>query len=259
MRNSDNIVRERRNNIIQLLKENGKMSIQDIASTFGTSSITIRRDIDFLESQKMVERSRGAASISKKIINELLPFIDKSVKYVAEKQKIAKKAAELICDGDVVFVNSGTTVLYLPQYISSKNVKIVTNNACMATVDGQENIDLFLTGGERYPKTQSLVGDIALNTISQINANKCIISTNGVSAEQGLTSSFYMETSVNNAMLSRCNGEKIVIADSSKIGKVFSFISARINMIDTLITDSSADKAALEDISSCGVRVIIAE
>lgn len=259
MRNSDNLVRERRNAIIQLLKTNGRMSIQELANEFGTSNITIRRDLDYLEQQKMVERTRGAVSLRHEIIYEFLPFSDKYVKHITEKQKIAKKAAERIGDGDVVFVNSGTTVLYLPRFISAQNVKLVTNNACMATTEGQDSIELFITGGERYPRTQSLVGDIAFNSISQINANKCIISINGISAEQGLTSAFYMETAINHAMLSRSTGERIVIADSSKIGKTFSFITAQIDMIDVLITDAAADKKELDKIADAGVKVIVAD
>ncbi len=260
MRNSDSIVHTRRQNIIKLLRSNGRLSIKDISDAFSVSDITIRRDLEVLESQNLVERSHGSVTLHKNLLEESTPkFDDKSTIFTAEKERIARVAALRIQEGDVIFVNAGTTVLYLPKYIRVPHVRIVTNNACMATAEGQDNIELFITGGERYPKTQSLVGDMAIYSLSRINANKCILSVNGITAEQGITSSYYMETSVNFTMLSRCSGERIVIADSSKIGRVFSFVSAGIDLVDTLITDAGADKEELAKLERAGVSVVIAE
>ena len=260
MRQSDTVVNTRRQNIIKLLKSSGRLSIKEISDAFSVSEITIRRDLDVLDSQNLIERSHGSVALNKSLLEESTPkFDDKSTIHTAEKECIAKAAALRIKEGDVVFVNAGTTVLYLPKYIHVPNVRIVTNNACMATAEGQENIELFITGGERYPKTQSLVGDMAIYSLSRINANKCILSVNGITAEQGITSSYYMETTVNFTMLSRCSGERIVIADSSKIGRVFSFVSAGIELVDTLITDAGADKEELAKLERAGVTVIVAE
>ena len=259
MRNSDANVKLRRQNIINYLKKMGRVSIKDISREFDISEITVRRDLDMIETLDLVERSRGTVCLSQKAFHDTPLFDEKSSKYTIEKDKIAREAATHIQEGDVVFVNSGTTVLYLPKYIRVPNVKIVTNNACMATAEGQQNIELFITGGERYPKTQSLVGDICISSLLRIKATKCILSVNGISAESGITSSYYMETSVNVTMLSQCTGERIVIADSSKLGKSYSFISADLSMIDNLITDDKADIEELNKISALGVKVIIAQ
>lgn len=260
MRNSDLNVNTRRQNIVRLLKNSGRLTVKEISDAFGTSEITVRRDLDYLESQNMVERSRGSVTLRRGLFEDSPAFFDdKSILFTEEKERIARAAAARIQEGDVVFVNAGTTVLYLPKYITVPNVRLITNNACMATAEGQQNIELFITGGERYPKTQSLVGDVALYSLSRINATKCILSVNGISAEHGVTSAFYMETSVNYNMLKRCSGERIVIADSSKIGRVFSFVSAGIELVDTLITDAAADRGELEKLEKAGVNVIIAE
>lgn len=259
MRKSDLSVRERRQDIVNMLKGNGRLTISEISSAFGVSEITVRRDLAILASKNLVEWTRGSVCLQQNVIKDTPVFDDKSACFTAEKERIAKKAAEHLQSGDVLFVNSGTTVLYLPKYIVIPNVKIVTNNACMATAEGNQNIELFITGGERYPKTQSLVGDISLYSLSKINADKCILSVNGISADHGITSAYYMETAINLAMLSRCSGERIVIADSSKIGRSFSFISAGIEMIDTLITDANADPAELESLSRAGVNIQIAD
>ena len=259
MRNFDSNIEERRRKIISLLRENEKMTVKEISEVFDISEVTVRRDLETLAAKNLIERTRGAARLNQDFIKDMPYFVDKRVKCLAEKEKIAKKAASRLESGDVVFVNSGTTVLFLPRYITIPDIKIVTNNPCMATAEGSENINLIITGGERYPQTQSLVGDIALYALSKMKASKCILSANGISLDYGISSAFYMETAINSMMLNRCSGEKILIADSSKIGHSFSFISAGIEMIDTLITDGNADEEELAKIARAGVNVIIAD
>lgn len=259
MRNFDTNIQERRHKIIAMLRENDQLSVKELSDTFAVSEVTVRRDLDTLAAKNLVERSRGRVKLSQNIVKNLTFFEEKSTRFLDEKDRIAKKAAERIESGDVVFVNAGTTVLFLPKHISEPDVKIVTNNPCMATTEGNENINLFITGGERYLRTQSLVGDICMYALSRVKANKCILSVNGITAESGITSSYYMETAVNAAMLSHCSGERIVIADSSKIGIASSFISAGIDMIDTLITVSTADPEELEKLSRAGVDVVFAD
>lgn len=259
MRNFDSNIEERRRKIISLLRENEQMTVKEISSAFNISEVTVRRDLETLAAKNLIERTHGAARLNQTFIKEMPYFVDKRAKYLEEKERIARKAAERIENEDVVFVNSGTTVLFLPKYITSPDVKIVTNNPCMATTEGGESINLIITGGERYPQTQSLVGDIALYALSKMKASKCILSANGISFDYGITSAYYMETAINSMMLDRCSGEKILIADSSKIGRSFSFISAGIEMIDTLITDGNADEEELLKISRAGVNIVIAD
>lgn len=259
MRNFDANIEERRNSILTLLGENEELSVRQISEIFKISEVTARRDLDTLASKNLVVRSYGAARLNKQVIRNVPFFGDKSSKHCTEKELIAKAAAERVESGDVIFVNSGTTVLFLPQFITKPDVRIVTNNPCMATAEGSQNVDLIITGGERYPQTQSLVGDLALYTLSKIKASKCILSVNGISTEYGLTAAYYMETAINATMLSRCSGERIVIADSSKIGRSFSFISAGLEMIDTIITDAKADPGELAKFEKAGIEIVIAE
>lgn len=259
MRNYDANVEKRRRSILSLLHEHEILTVKEISRKFNVSEVTVRRDLDTLSERNLVERTHGAACLNHKLIRDMPFFSEKRESNMEEKDRVAKKAAERLSSGDVVFVNSGTTVLCLPKHITVPDVKIVTNNPCMATAEGNQNINLFITGGERYPQTQSLVGDIAFETLSRIRATKCIISVNGISYEYGITSAFYMETAINFTMLKQCNGEKIVVADSSKIGKTFSFITSGISMIDTLITNPTADPEELQKIANAGVNIVYSD
>lgn len=252
-------IQNRQREIINLLRQRNTLTIGEISNLFKVSEITVRRDLDYLAATNMIERFRGAARLKQNTLPEVPLFSDKREKFKEEKERIAKKAVERIESGDVIFVNSGSTVLFLLKFIYQPDVKIVTNNARMATAEGEQNVNLIITGGERYAKTQSLVGDIALYALSRINANKCILSVNGISAEYGITSSFHLETAVNEMMLNRCNGERIVIADSSKVGRSFSFVSAGIEKIDTLITDRKADAEEIKKLIRTGVDVVFAD
>ncbi|MDO4573224.1 MAG: DeoR/GlpR transcriptional regulator, partial [Clostridia bacterium] len=91
----------------------------------------------------------------------------------------------------------------------------------------------------------------------RVYATKCILGVNGITAEDGITTSIHQETSINSLMLRRCKGERIVVADSSKVGHSYDFISASIDMIDCLITDSDADEADLERLRAAGVKVLV--
>lgn len=259
MRNSNAEIQNRRHQIVNLLRQYDRLATSEISKMLSVSEVTVRRDLDTLAANNMIERFHGAACLKQSVSQETLSFLDKRETHQKEKEQIAKKAAEQIESGDIVFVNSGSTVLFLPKFIHEPHVKIVTNNACMSTAEGTENVSLIITGGERYERTQSLVGDVALYALSRIHANKCILSVNGISADYGITTAFYMEVPINESMLQHCSGKRIVIADSSKIGRSFSFVSASINAIDTLITDRNADPREVEKLTRAGVNVLFAD
>ena len=113
-----------------------------------------------------------------------------------------------------------------------------------------------MTGGECRSRSKSLVGSYALNVVNSIYGNACILGVNGISSTCGTTTSVYQETSINEAMVKRCNGPVIIAADGSKVGKSYNFISIPIQDIDILITDPSADPAELEKIAGKGIKVI---
>ncbi len=132
---------------------------------------------------------------------------------------------------------------------------MITNNAFAPSAVWNDSIELIMTGGECRNHSKSLVGSFALNTINRVISNFCILGANGIS-RIGLTTSVYAETQVNEAMVNRCNGKVIVVADGTKIGKSYNFISIPLKPIHTLITDTTADPQELDILRQLGIDVI---
>lgn len=259
MKNSVAFVEERRSRILDILKNERNATVLRISNELRVSEITIRRDLDALAQSGRIIRFRGGARIAPGMREHFPHFSDKQSANMQKKDRIGKRAAELLADDDVVFMNSGTTVLSVLKHISRNNVRVITNNAMAPSVERGAKVSVILTGGECCPETQSLYGDFAMSNISKVYATKCILGANGIMANVGITTSIHQETTINNMMLSRCSGKRIVVADSSKIGRSVDFLSAEISLIDCLVTDSAADPVEVQRLENIGVEVILVD
>ncbi len=252
-----NISKKRHKKIIEKLKTDGRVNVNDLSQDFDVSPITIRRDLDQLSESGLVERIHGGALIGSKMREEAL-FTEKGNRFTAEKASIGKLAASLINEGDTVYLNSGSTVLEVLKSLKGKHVRVITNNAATLSVARDPQVELFLSGGEYRVASCSLVGDIALNTLENIFSSCTVLGTNSISTEHGLTSSVQQETSVNRLMVEHCNGPVYVVADSSKLERVSNFFTIPLSKITALITDHNADPLVVSYFEKAGVSVHIA-
>lgn len=259
MKNNKSTIKKRQAQLIDYLRNNNATGVTEIASLLNVSPVTIRRDLDFLEQKGLVERFFGGARLLSKASDIEPVYNDTEKENSEEKNILAQYAADMIENGDTVFMNSSSTALLTLNYIKHKSVIVITNNARSVMVPRDPGVELALTGGEVYQGKESLVGQIALNSLSRITATKCIIGLSGISVKGGLTTSILPETAINHMMLSRCSGPKIVVASGNKIGMEHNFHSGKLNDITHVITDSSADLEEIERIRSAGITVIIVE
>ncbi len=250
MRRSGSLVGHRRKAIIDYLTVTGRCRIADLAVRFGVSPLTIRRDLDELEGQGVVHRSYGIAEIADPLGSPI------SSRMVMAKRSIARAAAQLVEDGDTVFVNTSSTALAVLEHIRAENVTIVTNNGKALQARPSSSISVILTGGEiRLPKW-SMAGEFALDSISKVSAAKAILGCSGLSAEEGLTTLVSHETSINALMLERSE-RHIIVADSGKLGANSSFCYGSPSQVDTLVTDASANPSLLESLLDAGVDTMM--
>lgn len=260
MKNNRSTIQKRQTQLLHYLGEKQDMDVAQLAELLNVSPITVRRDLDELAARGLVERYFGGARLLNTAqVDDESAYLETTIQNLAQKQAIARRAAEMLEDGDTVFINSSSTALLIYPYIGDKHVLVVTNNGRSLTAPRSANVDLVLTGGEVFGNKQSLVGQLALESISRVTSNKCIIGVSGISAEGGITTRVLQETSINQAMLRRCTGPKIVVADSSKIGIQHNFYSGTIHDITHLITDTGASSRTLESIRSAGVEVTAVE
>lgn len=257
MKNSRNAIQHRQLKLLQYLEHNNSATVTALANFLDVSPITIRRDLEILEERKLITRFFGGARfISGPFGGDEVGYLHSTTQNLDCKRAIAKRAAELLVNGDIVFINSSATALLIYPYITV-DVLIVTNNGRSLQADRPANVELMLTGGEVYGNKQALVGQAAVEMLSGITATKCILGASGVSVSGGITSQVIHETTINRTMLRRCSGEKIVVADHTKIGLEHNFFSSSLSDVTRLITDESASRSALESIRQAGIIVDI--
>jgi DeoR family fructose operon transcriptional repressor len=250
----------RRVRIMELLRKNGFVKVEELSDLLSVSLLTIRRDLDDMAEKGLLERTHGGAVFVQQKRVELL-YSKKGELYKEEKMAIGKRAAELVEDGDLVFINSGSTAYHAIMNLAKRsNIKIVTNNvAAAADLESSPGVEVILTGGSYRPESHCLVGSQAELIIEGICANKAIIGADGISVELGITSPIAQEAAVTAKMLERTNGKVIVIADNSKVGIVSNFVITRIENVDVLVTNRSPNHLDLDDFARHGVQVIYAD
>lgn len=253
MKRSYNEVQKRRNEIMLLIQKKGEIDMETIAKMFNVSSITIRRDLQYWEDNGAIIRHYGGA----KLVQHMVETND--IDYTNEKYiaAIAKHAASFIEDNDTIFINTSITALSIIKYITNKRCTIITNNIKAVNIKHNSLIQIVLTGGDvRYPK-ESLVGDIAVNTLNRIVANKCFLGCSGLSVTNGATTAIMSEVAINETMINRTSGEKFILCDHTKIGLTHSFISTPIQNINHIITDTDANVDILEQMQLKNPNMII--
>lgn len=259
MKNNKSIVYKRQQLILKYLKENNTVKVDDLANILSVSPITVRRDLQIFEDKGIVKRFYGGANLIEGSLNDDPSLSDKSKGYELQKNAIAKYMADIIEDGDTIFMNSSSTALLVFKYLKDKHVIIITNNGKALQAQKDPKVELVLTGGEVYERKQSMVGEYATNILSKIVADKCILGVSGININSGITTSVLQETIVNQMMIKRCQGPIYALADSSKIGVQHNFISGDINKISYIITDSDADIDQIEKLKNKGVNIIIVD
>jgi DeoR/GlpR family transcriptional regulator of sugar metabolism len=230
----------------------------DLCELLETSEATVRRDLEWLEQKGILERTHGGAILSQRMVFEQ-EYQQRAQHHPEEKKHIGQLAASLIDEGDIVFINSGTTATQVLQHIPNNlQISVFTNNISAAMELREPGFHYHLIGGEFQPRSNSLAGGFALENLMKVYANKTILGVDGISVKHGCTVPTKPEAEVVRQMIERTKGQVIVVADYSKWGVVSNFQIASIEEIDKLITDEKMDSSALESLAEHDVEYLIA-
>lgn len=230
----------------------------DLCDLLDTSEATVRRDLEWMEKEGILERTHGGATLSQRLIFEP-EYQHRAQLHIEEKRSIGNLAASLIEPGDIVFINSGTTTTQVIQQIpSNSDITVFTNNLNATLEMVAPGYHYFLVGGEYQPRSRSLSGGFAMENLKQIYANKAILGVDGFSLKHGCTVPTLSEAEVVRQMIERTMGQIILVADRSKWGVVSNFPVASLNQIDILVTDEKFDEAAFDSIETQSVNIMIA-
>ncbi|NPV54978.1 MAG: DeoR/GlpR transcriptional regulator [Firmicutes bacterium] len=251
---------ERQLAILEALKEKGTIDVLTLARSLGVSANTLRRDLTFLESKGYLRRVYGGATIM-----TVSPLEAKYVNYntrtaLASERKdiIGMVAADMIEDGDTVILDSGTTTLQIARHLEGRhNVTVITNDIKVAAeLCGKRGILVVTTGGFT-DESFSSSGVIAERTIAEVRPDKVFLSSLGVSVKDGLTDG-RMEQATIKRVMANAGREVILVADSSKVGKVLSCFICPVSAITRWITDDGVPPNVIAGVEKEGCEVIIA-
>ena len=245
---------ERKSVILDRVASTGSVDVTDLAEALGVSGATIRRDLQTLSRDQLLVRTHGGA-VAREATDEL-PAQVKAAHRHSEKWRIGRAAAELVEDGDVIGMTGGSTAMELARALARRqDITIVTNAIDIAAeLVGRAGIRLVVIGGIVRQSAEA-VGPPAVAMLAQYHLDIAFIGVDGLSSEEGCTTYDEMEAQTDVAFLRRAR-RSVVIADSSKLGKVtFAHISP-ISEVTDVVTDQDADPDQIAALRRAGVRVV---
>jgi len=250
---------QRREKIIELLRENGSCRVQELKNIFKVSEPTIRQDLEAMEKSGLIVRQHGGA-----FINNYASFAS-GIKLerhtnMDKKTLISAKAAEFVNSGDSIILDSGTTVTEMIKFLANKkNLKIVTPAINITLALGKEPTNtILMTGGEFKAPTLSLTGENASLIFKDLYVEKLFLAAGGFSLAAGLTYPGFTDLPLKRAMI---NSAKTVylLVDSSKLEKVLFASLGCQDKIDYLVTDAGIKKEYIDQLASINIKTIVAD
>ena len=244
---------QRKQQILQTLDERGSLDVRELADLLSTSAMTVRRDLVQLAAQGLLHRTRGGAM--KIGADSTFRFANKAAVNTDRKDYICQLAAQEIQDGDVIFMDCGSTVFRLCPFIRGKRITVITNSLPIVADLMNSDITINLVGGEVDKDRQAVHGLMADEHLTRYRANRAFIGVDGISLEGGLSANSEREASMALAM-ARQSDKTYLLCDSSKLetGKYLYF--APLTLFNVLITDNEADPALITNYRQAGVNVL---
>lgn len=254
---------KRAKEILHLLLREGKSSVDDLVATLGASPASIRRDLVRLEKQGLVHRTHGGAMLAGgpsmyEPFRFDAAFQIREDRFAQEKQRIARAAAAQVQENETIGIAAGTTTtLVARQLAHRKNIHIITNAVNVGMeLSSNSRVQTTLTGGSmRWAGAFSLVGPAAIESLTTIVMDKLFVGATGVDPERGATLIQAEEAAVFRAMV-RQSRQRIIVADSSKLGLVSPAIVCTPREIDLLITDNGITDQLAAQFEASGIRVL---
>ena len=249
----------RRQQILNLLEETGSLDVGDLADRFAVSVVTIRKDLDDLDRQGLLQRTFGGAVFSHRSrFNR--SFLERTSQHLREKRAIAAAALEYIKDGDTIILDAGTTTLALAQLLKQhvKSAFIITCSVPVALEVSSAGYDILLLGGMIRNKSLALLGRETLWMLDRYRADKAFLGSSGFTIEKGQTTPNPDDAQIKEAIM-RVSLEKYVLVDSSKFGDQCLTRFANLRDVDLTITDSHLPKAKVKALEAAGATFRIVD
>ncbi len=251
---------ERRHRIKEILLQDGRVRVADLVQLFNVSDETIRRDLDQLVDEGIVQRSHGGAVLVETVqtaIAAIPPVHLRTLEYSAEKDAIGRAAASLVGDGQTVIIDAGSTTWNVARHLQScRDVTIITNSLDVAQECAKSPyLSIHMIGGRLIPRSMCLVGPQAEKELRRYHADISILGATGISLDKGFACTDIFEAETKRAMAESAD-RVAVVADHSKLHKRGLVSFAHLEDVDLLISSALVEPTVRAEYAAKGVAVV---
>lgn len=255
------LARQRQDVILEEVRRTGAVQVSELVLRLGVSDMTIRRDLEALSRRGLVEKVYGGATSNAGRSTDEPGFEAKSVRQLAEKEAIARMAADLVRPGTAIGLSAGTTTWTLARHLDDvADLTVVTNSIRVADAlqqSGRTDRTVVLTGGFRTP-SDALVGPVAVRTLRSLHLDLVFLGVHGMAAHAGFTTPNLDEGETNRALADAAS-QLVVVADHEKWATVGISTIVELNEIDILISDDGLSNEARRMLGDEVRELMIAE
>lgn len=245
---------ERKRRIVDIVRDEDGCTVNELADLLDVSRATIRRDLQELDGEGLIERSHGGALPVESVARERT-YVEKQVQNKGAKETIGRRAAEEIQDGQVVFFDSGTTTIEVARAAPPASFIAATNSPPLAMDLAQADVEVKLTGGTLRQHTWALVGPTGESFLERTNFDRLFLGTNAITPRDGLSTPNEDEARMKSLMCQRAQ-RVVLVADATKIGRRSFFRFAELSDVDAFVTDAELSTDEREAFETAGVEII---
>jgi DeoR/GlpR family transcriptional regulator of sugar metabolism len=249
---------ERQQQIAAIVEEQGRARVSDLARRFAVSAVTIRKDLEILESERRVVRTHGGAIALERTAPELAFAIRERLQR-DEKSRIGAFAASLVADGESIALDASTTALHVARHLAARQgwreLTVVTNGMRIASeLADHAGIVVLMPGGRVRLEAMSLIGPLGGSFYRRVNVQRAFVGAAGFTIESGLSDAIEEEAQIKRVMIA-ASREVVAIVDHTKWGRAASATFCRTDRLDAVLTDPKAPAEMVDAIARLGIRV----
>jgi DeoR family transcriptional regulator, aga operon transcriptional repressor len=254
----DMLIDERRQHILELIQKNGRALVGDLSQELEISQITIRKDLEYLQSRGLIQRSHGGALRiqSSTLVDPTLQ--EKQKQHSEEKQRIAAAALKMVEEGQCIILDSGTTTTAIAQGLKRfSQLTVITNAVNIAAELAGTDFEVILVGGSLRKNSFSLVGPLAEDNLEEMHADILFLGVDGFDLEVGITTPNFLESRVNRAMVKAAR-RVVAVCDSSKFNRRSLSRIVPPGAVHHVITDHNLPHEIAEGLKAQNIDVTLA-
>lgn len=250
------LIAERHQKIIELVNERKSIRVSELSKIFSKTEETIRRDLEKLEAQEKLIRSHGGAMSIQDANSIEVPYFEREITNVKEKQQIALEAVKHVEEGDKIILDASTTAWYMAKSLPDISITIVTNSIKVAMeLSTKKQITVISLGGILRPESLSFVGPLAESSLDSYYVNKAFISCKGFHLTRGMSESSEQQARIKQKMIANSNALYIMLDHSKFNLQAFTQLGP-VNSIDCMITDKKTDQTIIDHLTEQSIQVI---